>query len=644
MVILVGMVAGLFIWLFGPGLDGDDETTTTSGTGKYNKAEYDYYYANYNNAADDVYVQNADYNNLDDNYNNGQMQQQQQQSSSSLNVDDMAQSILTFSPTVFFVVLLPPIIYNSGYHIQRDLFFRNLRPICMFAFIGTAICTVAVASILTGVGWAFFPTFAAQTSFLELLTFGALISATDPVSTLAVFSSKKVDPHLFYLVFGESVLNDAVGLVLFDALAHLLENDMHGLTFSAGEEIMQFLFDFGVVFIGSLCLGIVFALMVALLLKFFDFRRTPLLELCIASSLMYFPFTVAEILHLSGIVTVLFAGIASRRYVEPNLSPQTQVNADWVYRLTAHVTETIIFLELGLSVWQLLGDGVFSFGFVMSALVACLIGRAINVYPLTLVFNLTQRCNICSKKQQPKRPEADEDSEEAPTTNFTTLDAPNDELSHSPNDAKHVDDNPVESQGNEDEDQLTPEDDSIIPWKTAHMLWFSGLRGAVSYGLVRTFPATENKATIVVTTMFLVLLTTFVLGGSTEWMLNFLQIPVNIDENEYLDRLQKRKLMPGFMLRFENQKLYKWVTRRAPDEPRDGIIGNRKKDDDNNDDGDDGEVCPYKSGDNLGGGGNATVDSPDNEGFDEIEVTEDDLQHQHSTVINRRGKIFDYGA
>lgn len=48
-------------------------------------------------------------------------------------------------------------------------------------------------------------------AFTELLTFGALISATDPVSTLAVFQEKRVDPHLFYLVFGESVLNDAVG-------------------------------------------------------------------------------------------------------------------------------------------------------------------------------------------------------------------------------------------------------------------------------------------------------------------------------------------------------------------------------------------------------------------------------------------------
>jgi NhaP-type Na+/H+ or K+/H+ antiporter len=198
-----------------------------------------------------------------------------------------------------------------------------------------------------------------QASFLELLTFGALISATDPVSTLAVFSSKKVDPHLFYLVFGESVLNDAVGLVLFDALAHLLENQLaNSEGINVGQEVGQFLFDFAVVFVGSFVLGILFALVMAAFMKYFDFRKTPILELSLCFTFMYLPFVLAELAHLSGIVTVLFAGIACRRYIEPNLSDITRVNADWIYRLMAHITEAFIFLELGLSVWSLLGKGV----------------------------------------------------------------------------------------------------------------------------------------------------------------------------------------------------------------------------------------------------------------------------------------------
>lgn len=305
MIILVGMIAGLFIFLFGP-----DDTTLAEQNAQRSESYYDQY-------GQEIVIENA------------------------YSTDSLAESILSFSPTVFFVILLPPIIFNSGYHIQKDLFFRHLGAISMFAFIGTAICTAMVASLLLSFQWVY----GMNSTFLELLTFGALISATDPVSTLAVFSSKKVDPHLFYLVFGESILNDAVGLVLFDALAHLLENQLgaskDGYTIDVGEEVKQFLFDFVVAFLGSLVLGIVFSVAVARFMKLVDFRKTPILELSLAATFMYMPFVLAELLHLSGIVTVLFAGIACRRYVEPNLSETSKINADWVYRLTAHITETV---------------------------------------------------------------------------------------------------------------------------------------------------------------------------------------------------------------------------------------------------------------------------------------------------------------
>lgn len=51
-------------------------------------------------------------------------------------------------------------------------------------------------------------------SFLDTLYFGALISPTDPVTILAIFNDLRVDVTLYSLVFGESVLNDAVAVVL----------------------------------------------------------------------------------------------------------------------------------------------------------------------------------------------------------------------------------------------------------------------------------------------------------------------------------------------------------------------------------------------------------------------------------------------
>ena len=449
--------------------------------------------------------------------------------------DDVAQSLLSFSPTTFFVVLLPPIIFNSGYHVRRDLFFRYMTPICLYACLGTAICTMVVGAMLYMVREIF--TF--DVSLLELLAFGALISATDPVSTLAVFSSKKVDPHLFYLVFGESVINDAVGLVLFDALAHLIEHHAaDDYQLDAGTEVAQFLFDFFTGFVGSLVLGTLFGLAVAFLLKKIDMRSTPLLELCVYVVIMYFPFVVAEILHLSGIVTVLFTGIAAQRYAQPNLSTDTAQNADVVFRLTAHLTETIIFLELGLSVAGLVGTDAFHMGFIGCALVACLLGRFVNIYPITFFFNLCVRDDVREKA------------------------APTDYVEEGQDTSKQL-----------VEDTTVTRASSKIPWKTAHMLWFSGLRGAVSYALVRTFPeSTGNQNIFIVTTVMIVMLTTFVLGGSTEYALQALDIPVNVDEAEYLKSLPPKRLLAGWLGRFENYKLRSWVIRDFEGRFRPGTI------------------------------------------------------------------------
>ena len=55
----------------------------------------------------------------------------------------------------------------------------------------------------------------------DALAFGALISAVDPVATLAIFSAMDVEPVLNMLVFGESILNDAVSIVLCNIMIKL---------------------------------------------------------------------------------------------------------------------------------------------------------------------------------------------------------------------------------------------------------------------------------------------------------------------------------------------------------------------------------------------------------------------------------------
>ena len=82
------------------------------------------------------------------------------------------EGLLSFSPTVFFFVLLPPIIFSSGYTLNHEVFFRHITPISLFACAGTAISTFVVAAFLALFSTSF-GDFRPQ--FTELLAFGALI-------------------------------------------------------------------------------------------------------------------------------------------------------------------------------------------------------------------------------------------------------------------------------------------------------------------------------------------------------------------------------------------------------------------------------------------------------------------------------------
>jgi len=402
--------------------------------------------------------------------------------------DAVANSLLSFSPTLFFVALLPPIIFNSGYHLKRELFFRHMTPIVLFACVGTATSTLVIAVLLqifttSGITGSFRPRFS------ELLTFGALISATDPVSTLAVFQAKRVDPQLFYLVFGESVINDAVGLVLFNACQKFVghENSFEKVTLA----VLQFVVDFLFSFVGSLCLGLLSGMLAALLLKKVDMRQTGVLELCLYILVMYVPFFLAEIMTLSGIVTILFTGITAKRYAAPNLSPSTENNADVLFRVTAHLAETAIFLELGLSVFGLSSYGNFHWQFILCALLACLVGRAANIYPITVLFNRFL-WKETTRRQAGVEVEMGSFGETSRSDGNVTASS------------SRLEKLVISKRSSSLEGTRTSYScqDLKIHWNTAHMLWFSGLRGAVAYACAKTFPnSLGNRTPFVITTM-----------------------------------------------------------------------------------------------------------------------------------------------
>ncbi len=146
-------------------------------------------------------------------------------------------------------------------------------------------------------------------TFLDTLHFGAMISATDPVTVLAIFSDLSVDVNLYALVFGESVLNDAVAIVMARTLEDYEENQSLGIVRPAWEVFLRSLGEFIGIFGASFLVGSLMACLTAVITKFTHIRNFPQLETTLFVLMSYSTFLLAEVLNLTGIVAVLFCGI-----------------------------------------------------------------------------------------------------------------------------------------------------------------------------------------------------------------------------------------------------------------------------------------------------------------------------------------------
>uniref|UniRef100_A0A8D0APY7 Sodium/hydrogen exchanger n=1 Tax=Sander lucioperca TaxID=283035 RepID=A0A8D0APY7_SANLU len=302
--------------------------------------------------------------------------------------DEMLRKV-TFDPEVFFNILLPPIIFHAGYSLKRRHFFRNIGSILAYAFMGTVISCFVIGLIMYGfvsfmkvvgqLGGDFF--------FTDCLLFGAIISATDPVTVLAIFNELKVDVDLYALLFGESVLNDAVAIILSSSIAAYQPAGDNSHSFEA----MAMLKSFGIflgVFSGSFALGVATGVM-----TFTKLRDFPLLETALFFLMSWSTFLLAEACGFTGVVAVLFCGITQAHYTFNNLSPDSQDRTKQLFELLNFLAENFIFSYMGLTLFSFQSH-VFNPMFIIGAFVAVFLGRAANIYPLSFLLNLGRKNKI----------------------------------------------------------------------------------------------------------------------------------------------------------------------------------------------------------------------------------------------------------
>ncbi|XP_063218891.1 sodium/hydrogen exchanger 6 isoform X2 [Bacillus rossius redtenbacheri] len=366
----------------------------------------------------------------------------------------------TFDPEIFFNIILPPIIFHAGYSLKRKYFFRNLGAILTFALIGTTISSFVVGALMYG--------FLKQMSylknsftFLDTLYFGALISSTDPLTILAIFNDLHVDVNLYALVFGESVLNDAVAIVLSGAIQNYGERYQSGSGGFETDAFFRALGDFIGIFSLSLLIGALMGCFTSILTKFTRVRDFPLLESALFVLMSYSTFLIAEASELTGVVAVLFCGICQAHYTYNNLSVDSRARTKKLFELLNFLAENFIFSYIGVSMFTF-PKHHFDPWFIIVGFICAMLGRAVNVYPLAFLLNLGRK---------PK-----------------------------------------------------------IPFNFQHMLFFAGLRGAMSFALAIRNTVSEARQAMLTTTSLIVIITVIVQGGATMQLLTWFKIPVGVEE------------------------------------------------------------------------------------------------------------------
>ncbi|XP_050569256.1 sodium/hydrogen exchanger 5 isoform X5 [Cygnus atratus] len=285
-------------------------------------------------------------------------------------------------PNMFFLFLLPPIVLDSGYFMPSRLFFDNIGAILTYAVVGTLWNSFTTGTALWGLHQAgLMADPGVEAGLMDFLLFGSLISAVDPVAVLAVFEEVHVNETLFIIVFGESLLNDAVTVVLykvFNSFVELGPAHIHATDYVKGVA------SFFLVSLGGTAVGLLFAFLLALITRFT--KRVRIIEPLFVFLLAYVAYLAAEMVSLSAILAVTFCGICCKKYVEANISQKSRTTVKYTMKTLASSSETIIFMFLGMSAVDT-SKWAWDTALVLGTLLFILLFRAVGVVLQTYVLN-----------------------------------------------------------------------------------------------------------------------------------------------------------------------------------------------------------------------------------------------------------------
>lgn len=243
---------------------------------------------------------------------------------------------LPFDPQFILVLVLPPILYQAALLTSWRDFKSNIRPIGSLA-IGLVIATTlavggALKFLVPEIPWA------------AAFVLGAIVSPPDAVAATAILSRLSIPRRVVTVLEGESLVNDASGLVIYKfAVAAVMTG-----AFS--------LVDASVQFVGVSIGGIVIGVLMGYLFVFVHrYLGDTFIEVLTTLSVPYIAYIFAESFHASGVLAVVAAGLVRGRYSPEIVSAKTRVIARSAWNLLVFMLNSLIFILIGIQLSGITG-------------------------------------------------------------------------------------------------------------------------------------------------------------------------------------------------------------------------------------------------------------------------------------------------
>ena len=269
--------------------------------------------------------------------------------------------VVTLDPALVLFLFLPPLIYSSAWFTPWREFHADLRPILLLAVGLVLTCTALVAIVAhaaLGLAWS------------VAFVLGALVSPTDAVAASAILQRLGVGRRVVTIVEGESMVNDATGLVIYRfAVAAVV-----GGTFSLWQASWQFV----AVSAGGLLIGLAIAWPIAWVHRHLDDAPR---EITLTLLTPFAAYLLADAVGASGVLAVLAAGLYLSRRSSTFFSPNTRLQADAVWGVLVFLFNGLVFILLGLQLHGLLAGQAGPF-------VAQLLGSAALIAVVVIVARL----------------------------------------------------------------------------------------------------------------------------------------------------------------------------------------------------------------------------------------------------------------